>query len=181
MASLRCLTRTAVPRSTSLWALPASRLAVPSRGLRSLADLDGPLANRTAPETPSATKAGPASTTPAAGKSTKKAAAPPRQSLVLTLSCPDQRGIVHKVTGWLSSRHFDIRDSAQYGDAATKTFFMRVHALGPADRNVSVEQLRKEFKRDVGEEMQMSFGIEDEARKPRTLLMVSKIGREWSQ
>lgn len=56
---------------------------------------------------------------------------------------------------------------------------MRVHAEGPDGRSEDVEALRREFGRDVGTEMNMDYSVEDEDQKPRTMLMVSKIGREW--
>ena len=46
---------------------------------------------------------------------------------VLTLSCPDTTGIVYHVTGFLFERGCNILDSAQFGDASTGLFFMRVH------------------------------------------------------
>ncbi|PWN27277.1 putative formyltetrahydrofolate deformylase [Jaminaea rosea] len=107
---------------------------------------------------------------------TGKASSSPHQSLILTLSCPDRSGIVHSVTGWLASRSFDIRDSAQYGDPDTGRFFMRVHANGPKGRVVDLNGLRGEFERDVGGKMGMEFEIHDEGRKGKVMLMVSKIG-----
>lgn len=189
-------------------ASPSLALPFQHRGLRSLSDLEGPLESRSgaaaAPKsasTSASTSASsssstpskypglpafptplPPSTTPPSPSTTsasKKASAEPaRQSLIVTLSCPDARGIVHLVTGWLAHRSFDIRDSAQYGDPATKRFFMRVHAEGPEGRSVDVQMLQKEFRRDVGAVMSVEFELVEEKAKPRTMLMVSKIGRE---
>lgn len=36
---------------------------------------------------------------------------------ILTLSCPDQRGIVHRVSGFLAEHGCNIIDSAQFGDS----------------------------------------------------------------
>jgi formyltetrahydrofolate deformylase len=52
--------------------------------------------------------------------------AAPRE-YVLTLSCPDQRGIVHAVASFLLVTGCTIVDSQQYGDPDTRLFFMRVH------------------------------------------------------
>ena len=46
---------------------------------------------------------------------------------ILTLSCPDQPGIVHAVSGLLFEQGCNILDSDQYGDEFTNRFFMRVH------------------------------------------------------
>lgn len=48
-------------------------------------------------------------------------------SFVLTLSCPDRRGIVSAVSGAISEQMCNILDSAQFGDRETGQFFMRVH------------------------------------------------------
>lgn len=51
----------------------------------------------------------------------------PAPELVLTLSCPDRRGIVHAVSRMLDEHQGNILDSQQFRDPATETFFMRVH------------------------------------------------------
>ena len=45
---------------------------------------------------------------------------------VLTLSCQDRRGIVHAVTGFLLERGGNIEEAAQFNDADSGLFFMRV-------------------------------------------------------
>ena len=45
---------------------------------------------------------------------------------VLTLSCPDRRGIVHAVSGFLLEQGGNIEEAAQYNDHDTGLFFMRV-------------------------------------------------------
>ncbi len=44
----------------------------------------------------------------------------------LTLSCPDQLGLVHAVSGFLLERGGNIEEAAQYNDHDTGLFFMRV-------------------------------------------------------
>ena len=93
---------------------------------------------------------------------------------ILTLSCPDQRGIVHKVSGFLAGHGCNIIDSAQFGDQDEKRFFMRVH-FAREDVSVSDEVLRGDFAR-LGEDMRLEWELRDAHYKPRVLLMVSKIG-----
>ena len=98
---------------------------------------------------------------------------------ILTLSCPDKPGIVHAVTGFLVQHDLNIVDSSQFGDPTSKRFFMRVH-FGPdgteaAASNVSVHTLRESFKK-IAESMSMDFELHSASRKPRVLIMVSKIG-----
>ena len=93
---------------------------------------------------------------------------------ILTLSCPDQRGIVHRVSGFLVERGCNIIDSAQFGDAQSQLFFMRVH-FSAEDAAVSDGALRKDFAA-LAATMQMNAQLHDARKKPRVMVMVSKIG-----
>jgi formyltetrahydrofolate deformylase len=93
---------------------------------------------------------------------------------ILTLSCPDQRGIVHRVSGFLAGHGCNIIDSAQFGDQDEKRFFMRVH-FAREDASVTDELLRADFAA-LGEDMRLDWELRDAHYKPRVLLMVSKIG-----
>ncbi|MFZ6755670.1 formyltetrahydrofolate deformylase [Undibacterium sp. Ji50W] len=97
-----------------------------------------------------------------------------RPEYILTLSCPDQRGIVHSVSGFLAHHGCNIIDSAQFGDAQSATFFMRVH-FAVEDTAVSDGALRDDFA-VLGGSMQMNWQLHDAHHKPRVMLMVSKIG-----
>jgi formyltetrahydrofolate deformylase len=62
---------------------------------------------------------------------------------VLKLSCPDRKGIVSAVAGFLAAQDCNILDSAQFGDADNGRFFMRVSFA--ASRPTSVGQLQADF------------------------------------
>lgn len=96
-------------------------------------------------------------------------------SFILTLACPDRKGIVHLVTGFLAQRGFNIRDSAQFGDPTTKRFFMRVHAEADEPFHFSSQVLRAEFEAETGLSA-VDFEFHNAQERPRTLIMVSKIG-----
>ncbi|MEO7495421.1 MAG: formyltetrahydrofolate deformylase [Massilia sp.] len=93
---------------------------------------------------------------------------------ILTLSCPDRTGIVHAVSGFLAEHGCNIIDSAQFGDAESKLFFMRVH-FSLDDNAVGDSVLRADFAA-MCEQMQMNGQLHDANAKPRVMLMVSKIG-----
>jgi formyltetrahydrofolate deformylase len=93
---------------------------------------------------------------------------------ILTLSCLDQRGIVHRVSGFLVEHGCNIIDSAQFGDDQSQLFFMRVH-FSAEDAAVGDAALRAAFAKLAGT-MQMNWQLHDARKKPRMLLMVSKIG-----
>jgi formyltetrahydrofolate deformylase len=93
---------------------------------------------------------------------------------ILTLSCLDQRGIVHRVSGFLAEHGCNIIDSAQFGDSESQLFFMRVH-FAREDRDVSDELLRADFSL-LAADMKLNWEMRDAHYKPRVMLMVSKIG-----
>jgi formyltetrahydrofolate deformylase len=93
---------------------------------------------------------------------------------ILTLSCLDRRGIVHRVSGFLVEHGCNIIDSAQFGDEQSKLFFMRVH-FSNEEGAVNDAALRADFA-TLAASMQMNWQLHDAHRKPRVMLMVSKIG-----
>ncbi|MEJ7806000.1 MAG: formyltetrahydrofolate deformylase [Telluria sp.] len=93
---------------------------------------------------------------------------------ILTLSCLDQRGIVHRVSGFLAEHGCNIIDSAQFGDAQSRLFFMRVH-FALEERAVDDALLRAHFSA-LCVQMGMNGQLHDAHAKPRVMLMVSKIG-----
>ncbi|MET7513310.1 formyltetrahydrofolate deformylase [Streptomyces sp. NPDC005480] len=95
------------------------------------------------------------------------------EQYVLTLSCPDKRGIVHAVSSYLFMTGCNIEDSQQFGDHDTGLFFMRVHFS--ADAPVTAEKLRASFAA-VGDSFQMDWQIHRSSERMRVVLMVSKFG-----
>jgi formyltetrahydrofolate deformylase len=93
--------------------------------------------------------------------------------LILTLSCPDRRGIVARVAGFVAQRDGNILDSHQFGDPDASVFFMRIHVAteGPAD----VEAWRSAFA-PIGDELGMSWELHDGRQRPRVLVLVSREG-----
>ena len=89
---------------------------------------------------------------------------------VLLLSCPDARGIVHAVTGFLLGLDGTIVDSQQYSDAATGIFCMRTQFSLPTPTGVEV--VRAEFAA-VATRFSMQWQLFDLEARPRVLIMVS--------
>jgi len=97
---------------------------------------------------------------------------------ILTLSCPDRPGIVHSVTGVLAKNNLNILDSQQFSDPASKKFFMRVHFAHAQESSTTTDSsnsMQEPFNA-LAKEMQMDLSLRPVARKPRVLIMVSKIG-----
>ncbi|HJV61259.1 MAG TPA: formyltetrahydrofolate deformylase [Albitalea sp.] len=97
---------------------------------------------------------------------------------VLTLSCPDAKGIVYAVSGLLYQAGCNIVDSQQFGDVqsegGTGLFFMRVHFEAPS--HLSAPGTLEGLFTHVREQFSMQARFHSLARKPRLLLMVSKHG-----
>ncbi|WP_184715208.1 formyltetrahydrofolate deformylase [Caulobacter sp.] len=90
--------------------------------------------------------------------------------MILTLSCPDQRGIVAKVSAFLFERGCNILDAQQFDDQETGHFFMRVvFDADGADRAA----LREQFTA-VATELKMKWTLRDRAERYRVLLLASK-------
>ncbi len=90
--------------------------------------------------------------------------------MILTLSCPDQRGIVAKVSAFLYERGCNILDAQQFDDQETGQFFMRVvFDADGADRAA----LRDAFS-VLASSLAMRWTLRDRAERYRVLLLASK-------
>lgn len=94
----------------------------------------------------------------------------PTQSHVLTLSCPDRPGIVRQVTGLLFDAGANIREAAQFEDAQTDMFFMRVVFDTPSEAERSLHGQFGALARDHG----MEWALRPLASRRKVLLLVSK-------
>ncbi|HLU54057.1 MAG TPA: formyltetrahydrofolate deformylase [Pseudonocardia sp.] len=92
---------------------------------------------------------------------------------VLTLSCPDTLGIVHAVSGFLVEHGCTIRESQQFEDPDSGSFFMRVKFARADGGTLDVERLRDEFT-EVSGRFSMSWRMADAAERQRVLIMVSR-------
>jgi formyltetrahydrofolate deformylase len=96
-------------------------------------------------------------------------------SFILTLSGPDRPGIVHAVTAFLVENNLNIIDSSQFGDPASQRFFMRTQFAATRDEVPELEKLRTAFE-STAQSFSLDFEINPTMKKPRVLIMVSKIG-----
>jgi len=91
---------------------------------------------------------------------------------VLTLSCPDRRGIVHAVSGFLFEQGGNIEEAAQYNDHDTGLFFMRVQFACDALTHEALSSRLASF----AEPFQMRWKLHDSTQPMRTVILVSKEG-----
>jgi len=92
---------------------------------------------------------------------------------VLSISCPDRRGIVAEVTKFLFERNCNILDSQQFGDRGNGRFFIRVHCL--SEGGIGLPWLERDFAA-IREKFAMEAQFFDSAKKTRAVIMVSRFG-----
>ncbi|MFT4194258.1 formyltetrahydrofolate deformylase [Ottowia sp.] len=91
---------------------------------------------------------------------------------ILTLSCPDQRGIVHAVSGFLLERGGNIEEASQYNDHGTGLFFMRVQfSCG----ELGADALRAQIGA-LAERFGMRWQLHQAAQPMRAVIFVSREG-----
>lgn len=91
--------------------------------------------------------------------------------LVITLSCPDQPGIVHATSGIMSDIGGNIIQSQQFGDPDTGLFFMRMEAESPVGRGPVEEGLTR-----IADKFNATWRVDQLGRPLRTVIMVSREG-----
>jgi len=96
-----------------------------------------------------------------------------KENFILTLSCPDKRGIVARVSRYLFDQGCNILDSAQFGDSDNGRFFLRISFT--SEMGIALPQIQEGFA-PIAQEFGMTAEIHDGAAKTRTLIMVSKFG-----
>ncbi|MDO5693453.1 MAG: formyltetrahydrofolate deformylase [Pseudomonadota bacterium] len=97
---------------------------------------------------------------------------PESTTYILTLSCPDQRGIVHAVSGFLLERGGNIEEAAQVNDHGTGLFFMRVQF---ACADAAADTLREQIGA-LASRFDMRWQLHEAAQPMRTVIFVSKEG-----
>ncbi len=92
---------------------------------------------------------------------------------VLMIASDDRKGIVAAVANSVVSQNCNIVESAQFGDAGTDKFFMRVAISGP--EGMTVESFTDAFT-PVATAFRLDWRINDLRQKLRAMIMVSQGG-----
>jgi formyltetrahydrofolate deformylase len=93
------------------------------------------------------------------------------ESFILTLSCPNRPGIVFAVSQHLFQHGANIGEAAQFDDAETGRFFMRIVFAFVSDG--SIDAVRQGFE-PIAERFGMDWRVIAAARRQRVLLLVSR-------
>ena len=94
-------------------------------------------------------------------------------TLALTVQCPSTRGIVAAIANFLPDQGCNLTDSAQFDDAETGNFFMRVSFR--SETGTDRAALEAAFA-EVAGNFDMTFAFHDETEKMKVVLMVSRFG-----
>ena len=91
---------------------------------------------------------------------------------ILTLSCPDRKGIVYAVSGFLLQNGGNIEEAAQYNDPGTGLFFMRVQFACVQHSHDTLQSELNTFAQAFG----MDWKLHTTTQPMRTVILVSKEG-----
>ena len=92
------------------------------------------------------------------------------EKFILTVSCPNQRGIVSKISTAIFRSNGDILEADQYDDTATARFFMRV----VFDLALASEAALQSDLGGLANELAMQWELRRDSARERVLLLVSK-------
>ena len=96
-----------------------------------------------------------------------------KSSYILSFHCPDKSGIQSKVSSLLFNNDAFLTDVQSYSDIESKSFFSRIVFL--VDSKEAVSRISSELKL-LGQELNMDWSIDNEGRKIKTIIAVSKLG-----
>lgn len=90
-------------------------------------------------------------------------------AFVLTLSCPDQPGLVALVSGLLFHRGCNILEAQQFDDLKSGRFFMRIAFEGEVEETAIGDALQ-----DIAEQYRMDWQLRPRDKRHKVLLLVSR-------
>ncbi|MGE5386176.1 MAG: formyltetrahydrofolate deformylase [Betaproteobacteria bacterium] len=91
----------------------------------------------------------------------------------LSASCPDQVGIIARVSGFIAAHGGWILESSYHADAVTGQYFMRIEIKADSLPFPAAEFCER-FRVEVGEPLQMRWRMSDSAVKKRVVVLVSQ-------
>lgn len=98
-----------------------------------------------------------------------------QSTAILLAECPDQPGIIAKITQFLAAHHGNIVDLEQHVDSDDQHFFMRVE-WQLNNFSLARQSIETAFADQVGSLLNMNWSIEFSDVKPRMAIFVSQHG-----
>jgi len=94
---------------------------------------------------------------------------------ILTVKCPDRKGIVAAIAGFLAEHEASITESHHFDDAIARRFYMRLVFRPDSARMSSIWTIRTGLAA-IAARFDLEWALHDAARKLRVLIAVSKFG-----
>ncbi|MCX8497963.1 MAG: formyltetrahydrofolate deformylase, partial [Caulobacteraceae bacterium] len=98
-----------------------------------------------------------------------------KDQFILILKCPDRKGVVAAVSGFLADNDASILESNHFNERMTDQFYMRTVFRQDGDDMPPLEDLRKGFDL-IARRFNMEWELFDASIKPKVLIAVSKFG-----
>jgi formyltetrahydrofolate deformylase len=95
-----------------------------------------------------------------------------KNTAILLISCPDQKGVVATVANFVYSHNGNILHADEHADEDSNLFLMRVE-FDPAEFNIPLEDFGKHFAA-TAERFQMTWRLAQSSHRPRMVILVSK-------
>ena len=95
-----------------------------------------------------------------------------KNSAVLLVSCPDRKGIVAAISGFISQHGGNILEAQEHSDRDSATFLMRVE-FDPAQFDIPLGRFGEHFSA-VATSFAMRWTLAESDRRPRMVILVSK-------
>jgi formyltetrahydrofolate deformylase len=95
-----------------------------------------------------------------------------KKSAILLLSCPDRKGVVARVSGFIFEQGGNILHADEHGDHDSNTFLMRVE-FDPSELSVSLGDFRSGFAA-IAKELDLHWRLALSDNRPRMAIFVSK-------
>ena len=91
--------------------------------------------------------------------------------IIILIHCPDQKGIISSVTGFIQNHSGNIVYLDQHVDKSANVFFMRLES---DFENVDLELLEKNFNTELADKYAMQWSLHTDSKKPKMAIFVSK-------
>ncbi len=98
---------------------------------------------------------------------------PSSPQAVILISCPDQSGIISRVTDFISRNGGNIMDLDEHVDFNDHVFFMRV-AWELEGFGISDDQIGTVFQQEIADRYQMDWSLHFSSHRPNMAIFVSK-------
>src|SRR5947208_4760760 len=95
-----------------------------------------------------------------------------KKSAVLLLSCPDRKGIVAAVAGFVAQHRGNILHADEHGDHDSNTFLMRVE-FDPSELDVPLVDFSAQFT-PLAKELDLHWRLAFSDKRPKMAILVSK-------